>query len=82
MTDRELSIKNYATHHYIDPPYNDIILKSHNFFFLNPDGYWVENIKRKKHNYGDGWYIKEIDFFRELRNINRKIKLQNLTRKK
>jgi hypothetical protein len=83
MTDRELSIKDYANLHKLDPPYSDQHLKSHNFFYLNYEGYWIENINKQKNSTNNtGWYIKEEDFFKELKKINRKLKLENLTQKK
>lgn len=77
MTDKELSIKEYARLNELDPLLSLDNLKAHNFFFLSISGYWVVNIKRKK-NTQDGWYIKEDDFFKTLKKINRKLKLENL----
>ena len=52
------------------------------FFFLNYEGYWVQNVNKTKNSvHNGGWYIKEKEFFKELKIINRKIKLKNLAQK-
>lgn len=82
MTDRELSILSYAKFHKLNPPYNNEYLNSHNFFFLDYEGYWVQNVNKTKNSvHNGGWYIKEKEFFKELKIINRKIKLKNLAQK-